>query len=145
VDQWHDLDEVRVTPEELVPLVYLPGRKGSLQVEMLAAPRSYGRLSRDSSGRLVLTYRPWLVFPARRLILPEGSYAVGRGLLYPEVVRVDGDSTDAILTLPPRYCGHEEEFNQIYQLVGVQNVGIKAFWDWVMGALRSKPAQSPAT
>jgi hypothetical protein len=37
--------QVRVTPEQLVPLVYLPGRKGSLQVEMLAAPRSFGRLS----------------------------------------------------------------------------------------------------
>jgi tetratricopeptide (TPR) repeat protein len=36
---------VRVTPEQLEPLVYLPGRKGSLQIEMLAAPRSYGRLT----------------------------------------------------------------------------------------------------
>ncbi len=31
-----------VTPEELVPRVYLPDRHGSLQVEMLAAPRTYG-------------------------------------------------------------------------------------------------------
>jgi tetratricopeptide (TPR) repeat protein len=37
--------QVRVTPEEIEPLVYLPGRKGSLQIEMLAAPRKYGRLS----------------------------------------------------------------------------------------------------
>jgi len=36
---------VAVTPGGLEPLVYLPGRKGSLQVEMQAAPRSYGRLS----------------------------------------------------------------------------------------------------
>ncbi len=36
---------VQVAPEELEPLVYLPGRKGSLQIEMLAAPRSYGRLA----------------------------------------------------------------------------------------------------
>src|SRR5262252_3075355 len=33
---------VKVTPEELVPEVYLPERKGSLQVEMLAAPRRHG-------------------------------------------------------------------------------------------------------
>src|SRR5262249_47579541 len=32
---------VKVTPEELVPEVYLPERKGSLQVEMLAAPRRH--------------------------------------------------------------------------------------------------------
>jgi tetratricopeptide (TPR) repeat protein len=37
--------KVRVTPEELEPQVYLPGRKGSLQVEMMAASRRYGRLS----------------------------------------------------------------------------------------------------
>jgi tetratricopeptide (TPR) repeat protein len=33
----------QATPEE--PLVYLPGRKGSLQVEMQAAPRAFGRLA----------------------------------------------------------------------------------------------------
>ena len=33
---------VKITPEELVPEVYLPERKGSLQVEMLAAPRRHG-------------------------------------------------------------------------------------------------------
>jgi len=34
-----------VTPEELVKLVYLPARKGSLQIEMLAASRRYSRVS----------------------------------------------------------------------------------------------------
>ena len=33
---------VKVTPEDLVDQVYLPGRKGSLQVEMLAAARRRG-------------------------------------------------------------------------------------------------------
>lgn len=33
---------VALTPDELVPKVYLPKRGGSLQVEMLAAPRSHG-------------------------------------------------------------------------------------------------------
>ena len=36
---------VKVTPDELVPEVYLPERKGSLQVEMLAAPRRHGLVS----------------------------------------------------------------------------------------------------
>jgi tetratricopeptide (TPR) repeat protein len=36
---------VPVTPDELVPLVYLPSRKGSLTIEMQAAPRRYGRIS----------------------------------------------------------------------------------------------------
>lgn len=34
-----------VAPEELVAQVYLPARKGSLQIEMLTAPRHYGRVS----------------------------------------------------------------------------------------------------
>jgi len=36
---------VTTTPEQLSPLVYIPGRRGSLQVEMLAAARSKGRLA----------------------------------------------------------------------------------------------------
>ena len=37
--------QITVTPEQLEPQVYLPGRRGSLQVEMQAAPRRRGRLS----------------------------------------------------------------------------------------------------
>jgi hypothetical protein len=36
---------VKTTPDALVPEVYLPERKGSLQVEMLAAPRRHGLVS----------------------------------------------------------------------------------------------------
>jgi tetratricopeptide (TPR) repeat protein len=35
---------VRVSPDDLVAEVYLPGRKGSLQAELIAATRSRGRL-----------------------------------------------------------------------------------------------------
>lgn len=42
---------VKVTPEELVPQVYLPERKGSLQVEMLAAARRHGRVSYQLAPR----------------------------------------------------------------------------------------------
>ena len=36
---------VNVTPDQLVPLVYVPEREGSFQVEMMAATRSLGRLA----------------------------------------------------------------------------------------------------
>jgi tetratricopeptide (TPR) repeat protein len=36
---------IAVTPEDLVSQVYLPARQGTLQVEMLAAPRKYGIVS----------------------------------------------------------------------------------------------------
>jgi len=42
---------VKTTPDELVPQVYLPERKGSLQVEMLAAARRYGMVSYQLAPR----------------------------------------------------------------------------------------------
>jgi tetratricopeptide (TPR) repeat protein len=39
------------TPDELVTRVYLPGREGSLQAEMLAAPRRYGKVSYQIAPR----------------------------------------------------------------------------------------------
>lgn len=41
----------QVTPEELVKLVYIPARLGSLQTEMLAAPRRYSRVSYQIAPR----------------------------------------------------------------------------------------------
>lgn len=35
---------IKVTPAELVPMVYIPGRQGTLQIELLSATRRYGRL-----------------------------------------------------------------------------------------------------
>lgn len=42
---------IKVTPEDLVDRVYLPARHGSLQVEMLAAPRRYGMVSYQLAPR----------------------------------------------------------------------------------------------
>ena len=42
---------VPVAPDDLVKQVYLPERQGSLQVEMLAAPRRYGRVSYELAPR----------------------------------------------------------------------------------------------
>ena len=105
--------------------------------------RTYGRLARDEQGRLVLTYRPWLVLPVRRLVLPEGRYFVGRGLFYPELRRAEGKESTAQLTLPPRYQTHEEEVARIYGLAPVEDVGLrkgfKAIWSWWRGLFGRKP------
>ena len=42
----------QVTPDSLVAQVYIPARQGSLQVEMLAAPRRYSRVSYQLAPRL---------------------------------------------------------------------------------------------
>ena len=43
---------VRVTPESLVEQVYIPARKGSLQVEMLAAARRHGLIAYELEPKL---------------------------------------------------------------------------------------------
>jgi tetratricopeptide (TPR) repeat protein len=71
------------TPDDLVPLVYLPKRKGSLQVEMLATPRRYGRLAYPLARNLdaILAEldagRPVLVLHNYGIpLLPRWHYAV---------------------------------------------------------------------
>ncbi len=44
--------QAETDPQQLVPLVYIPGLKGSLQVEMLTAARSFGRLAVELDGQL---------------------------------------------------------------------------------------------
>jgi hypothetical protein len=44
--------KVAVTPDELIPQVYIPARQGSLQVEMLATPRRYGMVSYQLAPRM---------------------------------------------------------------------------------------------
>jgi len=74
---------VDVSPETLQPLVYLPGRKGSLQFEMLATPARYGLLgvqikpSMQALFELVSSGYPVLVLQNLGLeSLPVWHYAV---------------------------------------------------------------------
>ncbi len=79
-----------VTPEPLVKQVYLPARQGSLQIEMLAAPRTYGRVSYPlaprygdmlrevAAGNPVVVLQEIGLFPG----VPEWHYAVVNGFDY---------------------------------------------------------------
>jgi MFS family permease len=102
--------------------------------------RTYGKLSRNDKGELVLNYRPWLVLPQRTLTLPAGNYETGRGLFYSEILRIEGGDAKTVILLPPRYRGHEEEVAKIYGFAGVRDVGIRAAWAWFMSLFSSKPA-----
>lgn len=77
---------VQVTPDELEPLVYIPQRRGSLQVEMQAAPRRFARLPYPIGMNLsdILTEldagHPVLVLHNYGLpFLPRWHYAVAIG------------------------------------------------------------------
>src|SRR5262249_1331659 len=51
--------------------------------------RTYGRLFRAEDGQLVFEYGPWILMRKRRVPVPSGHYGVGRGLFYPEMMRLD--------------------------------------------------------
>jgi hypothetical protein len=112
--------------------------------------RTYGKLRRGDGQSLVFHYRPWLFLPARTLVLPKDRYAVGRGLSYPEVMRLNGDGgkVESMFVLPPRYRTHEEEVARAYALGPVVDVGIlrglKAIWGWVKSLFGFAPELSRA-
>ncbi len=101
--------------------------------------RTYGKLSRNDKGELVLNYRPWLVLPQRTLVLPAGNYETGRGLFYSEILRIEGGNARTVILLPPRYRGHEEEVAKIYGFAGTRDVGILAAWAWFKSLFNNKP------
>lgn len=80
---------VNVTPEALVSQVYLPERKGSLQVEMLATARRYGRVSYALAPRYrdvlreVAAGNPVVVLQDVGPMFTQWHYAVLNGFDYP--------------------------------------------------------------
>jgi tetratricopeptide (TPR) repeat protein len=85
---------VKVTPEELVPQVYLPERKGSLQVEMLAAARRHGLVSYQLAPRLEHVLRE-LAAGTPVILLQNLGFA--DGWHYAVAVGYDYDSGEMIL------------------------------------------------
>jgi tetratricopeptide (TPR) repeat protein len=78
----------RVDADALVADVWLPARRGSLQLEMLAAPRKHGQVSYRLEPRYadllreVAAGNPVVVLQDVGLMLPEWHYAVVNGFDY---------------------------------------------------------------
>ena len=99
---------VNVIPDELVSQVYIPARRGSLQIEMLATARRYGRVPYVLSGSLsemleeVGNGRPVLVMQNLGLNrLPQWHYAVvvGYDLSRREIRLRSGTIRDYVISL----------------------------------------------
>ena len=125
---------VDATPEELVSQVYLPGRKGSLQIEMLAAARRHGLVAYALEPRLTDVLREVAAgTPVITLenygfrILPRWHYAVtvGYDLAAGELIRRSG--------LTPRQTMPFHVFEYVWKSDG----------HWAMVAL--PPDRLPAT
>lgn len=77
---------VTVTPEQLVPMVYVPERQGSFQIEMVAATRRFGRLAYEITPTLeallseVAAGHPVLVLQNLAMTwYPQWHFAVVKG------------------------------------------------------------------
>jgi hypothetical protein len=106
--------------------------------------RTYGRLARRDDGQLQLTHKPWLVLPARTTVLPSDGLAVGRGLFWPTVEYRDDGSDRTLLTLPPRYKGHEQTFANAYAIGELRDVGLRRGWA-ILKELLGFGVKKPAT
>jgi hypothetical protein len=110
--------------------------------------RTYGKVAKADDGTLRFDYRPWLFLPACTITLPEGRYAIGRGLFYPEIMTVEGEKTKTLLSMPPRYKKHEEEIGQIYGIAEIRDTGLlkglKAIWRWCTGGYFGKDSPEAA-
>ena len=114
----------RFTPDAVANKMFLGGKINKVPA------RSYGLLGHNAQGKLIFSYRPWLVLPGRVLELPDGKYEAGCGLFYSEVLRVEGAEAKTVFLLPPRYRGHEEQLARVCGFSGVRDVGLRAAWNW---------------
>jgi hypothetical protein len=102
---------VKTSPEELAPQVYIPGRKGSLQVEMLAAARRHGMVSYALAPRFedvlreVAAGTPVIVLQNLGLFGAGWHYAVAIGYDYPRGTLVLRSGTQEREVMP--FAAHE--------------------------------------
>lgn len=85
-----------VSLETIVDKVYLPGRQGSLQVELLAATRTEGRLPYVIDGTLAAIWRE-LAAERPVLVLQNLGVAAIPGWHYAVVVGIDAESGEIVL------------------------------------------------
>ena len=99
------------------------------------AIRTYGRVLRAESGGLVFKHRPFLVLAERTTSVPAGRHEVGRGLIHPELLRIEGDSSSCVLNFPPRFKGGEAALASACDAHGVRDIGLRAAIAWIKNAL----------
>lgn len=82
---------VKVTPEELLPQIYIPAKKGSLQIEMLAATRRNGLVAYELAPQLVDVLRE---IAAGNPVIALENYSYGAGPVWHYSVAMGYDLTE---------------------------------------------------
>ena len=95
---------VKTDPVGLASYIYLPGRKGSLQLELISASRRHGRIPYTLDGEILAVIselkagRPVLVLQNLGLnIIPAYHYAVAIGVVPPDKIILRSGTTRRLL------------------------------------------------
>ncbi len=128
----------RFAPDKTANWMFLGRQTGEVPI------RTYGKFFRDAGNNFVFNYRPWLVFPEKRLTLPAANYVVGKGLIYSEIIQIEGKQTVPVMLLPWRYRSHEDELAAIYGFHCVRETGLLAAFAWLKEFMGFKPEQKSA-
>jgi hypothetical protein len=88
----------------------------------------------------VFKHRPFLVLAERTASVPVGRHEVGCGLIHPELLRIEGDSSTCVLNFPPRFKGGEAALASACDAQGVRDIGLRAAIAWIKSALGFGPA-----
>ncbi len=114
------LRKKRFTPQPVTNRLFSGGKLKGVPI------RTYGNLlNQPENGRLVFTYKPWLILPQRTAEVPLTAPYIAKGLFFSSIS--DGNYT--LFLLPPRYRDHEEEVARIYKLEGgVKDAGLLKAW-----------------
>lgn len=100
---------------------------------------SYGSLSRSSNATLEFTYRPWLIFPERRINTQQlsANCEIGRGTISPIVLKTRKKHTSyqTLFRLRPMYKSHEKSVAHSLGITTIRDVavgkGVKEGWGWL--------------
>jgi len=114
----------------------------------LAGPpvRSLGRVEPQADGAAAFAWRPWLVLPRRRSVLPT-PFALRRGTLSPQLISLGGVREPALVRFAPRFRGLEEALAERLAAAEVLDArwvrGLKAAWRWLRAMVQGEGRDAP--
>jgi len=105
--------------------------------------RTFGRVTVSAEGQMVFIYRPCFIFGAKSVILPSDNLSLGKGVLYPTLLRSDKQNTSNVklVMFLPRYRSHEHRIAEHYGITSIHDSaltkGFKAVKAWMKELISS--------
>jgi len=105
--------------------------------------RTFGKVTVSADGQVIFSYRPCFVFNAKTVILPSENLSLGKGVLYPTLMRSNEANTSHIklVMFLPRYRSHELKIAEHYGITNIHDSslakGFKAVKAWIKEVISS--------